>query len=413
MQKALFKENVAHPSLGLRRWIGGLYGSRTGRTHHTHFALTFTTGMSFTVGTGVLVAMNSVSSAGDAYYFDSDTALTRTCDPSDSQNPRNDLVVAKITDNFIAGTTNIDDVIVVKGSPSSTPQDPALPTDGTYVALWRIRVNAQAVALSSLNATDIRPPVIGLAGTPQPAASAADQNLLSNLRAGSSVWREDLKHPVWMDALGAWYDPIQDLLTHLTNSDSNFSSSLANITSKLGLGGLQMGNDYKVDPFLFNGIGVANAALFSSYGSILTFGGTSSGGALQMWVNQSSTVGAGQVAAAMRTYDSATSKWGPWQKLTFQAQRAEWHGRLHVPGATGVSGTVSWYTNRVYWPSGRFSVPPVVTCMFETTPLFDGTARASRLYMYGITTASVGIRYDFEDTYTGPLELHVHAFEEG
>jgi hypothetical protein len=100
------------------------------------------------------------------YAVWNDAATTVTLDAADA-NPRYDLVCARIRDNDpgVGNAVSVVDFTVIKGDPSPTPADKAIPTDGSYLVLARVRVpggSFTTVLPSSID--DLRAQAVALGG---------------------------------------------------------------------------------------------------------------------------------------------------------------------------------------------------------------------------------------------------------
>lgn len=116
-----------------------------------------TPNMSVNVAAGSAFVKNDLATYGGTYHVVNDSVRNLTIAAADATNPRNDLVVARIRDAQYAGAANTWDLFVIGGTPAATPVDPVIPTDGSYLPLARVRVNAAATSIIDANITDLRP----------------------------------------------------------------------------------------------------------------------------------------------------------------------------------------------------------------------------------------------------------------
>jgi hypothetical protein len=183
-------------SLGYCLWLAGqTWNDSIGRNQHvagtfyqaevgggvlydtnTPLQLTLTSGLAFTLATGGGIVP---SSTGDGAYEVYNTALqTLTCNTADPTNPRIDLVCLQVTDNM--NNTSFAQLEIVAGTPAASPSVPATPSNG--IALYQVRVNANAVSLTGANVTDVRTYTAAAGGvlvTPNLAALPAGYNGLT------------------------------------------------------------------------------------------------------------------------------------------------------------------------------------------------------------------------------------------
>jgi hypothetical protein len=148
--------------------------------------------------------------------------------PADPTNPRNDLIIAQQPDTFY-GDGNSDFIVtIVRGTPAGSPVDPTVTGSQDYVALARVRVNANATTITNANITDLRTsghakslPSGGMhnvaLGGILPVESLSVRNALPGTGAypGFTIFRRDTKAiEIWDDANG-WlsYDTVWQTYT--------------------------------------------------------------------------------------------------------------------------------------------------------------------------------------------------------
>lgn len=133
-----------------------------------------TPNMSVNVAAGEAHVNGSETTTQGSYYAYNDAVLNRTIAASDATNPRNDLVVVRVRDQFYSGTFNDGDAFVVPGTPAPSPVDPAAPANSLILA--RVAVAANATTITNANITDLRPQGVlfsNAAANIQPLAAAA------------------------------------------------------------------------------------------------------------------------------------------------------------------------------------------------------------------------------------------------
>lgn len=109
--------------------------------------------------------------------------------------PRNDLVCLRVVDAAVdALVETVGDLAVVRGTPAASPIDPALPVDGSYYPLWRVRVPAAAGYTAITTAMiDRLWQWTCLRGADLPVLSQAERDAIppSQRYQGMRVWRMD------------------------------------------------------------------------------------------------------------------------------------------------------------------------------------------------------------------------------
>lgn len=128
-----------------------------------------------TAGTGTRVVAiaaghafirGATNAAQGVYNVWNDASTNVTLDNGDG-NPRNDLIAVRVTDADpgVGNATTAVEFVTVKGTPAASPQDPAIPTDGSYLVLARVRVPAGSWTTTTAGIIDdLRPSANGLGG---------------------------------------------------------------------------------------------------------------------------------------------------------------------------------------------------------------------------------------------------------
>lgn len=78
----------------------------------------------------------------------------KTVSAADPTNPRHDLVTLQVTDPGSSVAAGSSDVVIVQGTPASSPTDPAAPTGALVIA--RINVRAGSTSIVQNDITDLR-----------------------------------------------------------------------------------------------------------------------------------------------------------------------------------------------------------------------------------------------------------------
>lgn len=139
-----------------RQVIDGII-STPGVTSATSFAIvpSIPAGMSVSVlEGGAYVTGSELLGQGTYHVFNEDT-FDITIPPSNSVNPRIDLIYIRIYDQEIFGTNNMAVVEIQPGDPAISPVVPTLPASS--IPLARVAVGAGVSSISIANITNLRP----------------------------------------------------------------------------------------------------------------------------------------------------------------------------------------------------------------------------------------------------------------
>ena len=114
-----------------------------------------TPNMTVKVNPGVAVIQGSTQTAQGAYTYVLTTAATVDIGTAHGSQIRKDLIVARVRDALVTGsTTDGAPPVVVQGVPGAGT--PALPTDGSYLILGEVNVGAAVTTITSGNVADRR-----------------------------------------------------------------------------------------------------------------------------------------------------------------------------------------------------------------------------------------------------------------
>lgn len=151
-------------------------------------AVTAGSGMSVNVAAGFCCVPNSSSVLQGGYIFGLLNAGTLTLAAADPNNPREDLIVARVYDTGTAGS--FCDVEVVTGTPAPSPVLPAQPANSIPLAF--VQILAGSASVTSANVGDMRSYVVAPGGI-LPITSAASapavpaSQFMYNLQTGTLV----------------------------------------------------------------------------------------------------------------------------------------------------------------------------------------------------------------------------------
>lgn len=122
--------------------------------------------MSVRANPGHLLIQGAQSNTQGAYLLANETVTTLPVTPSNASLPRIDRVVGRILDGTVTGTTTnrVADLVVLPGTPATTPSPPALPVDGSFYVLAEITVPAGASSIINGNIADRRQFTTALGG---------------------------------------------------------------------------------------------------------------------------------------------------------------------------------------------------------------------------------------------------------
>jgi hypothetical protein len=118
------------------------------------------------IAAGHAFVRGATNASQGVYNVWNDAASTIAVDNGDG-NPRYDLVAVRLRDSDpgVNNTTTDVSFVVIKGTPAAAPSDPAVPSDGSYLVLARVRVPAGSwTTVLSTMVDDLRPLANALGG---------------------------------------------------------------------------------------------------------------------------------------------------------------------------------------------------------------------------------------------------------
>lgn len=121
------------------------------------------TGMSVLVARGGCYVKGDQATDQGVYFCYNDGNTAVTISAADLTNPRIDLIVAEVRDNFHGVSGDDWRLRSVTGTPSASPAAPALPA--SCLELARVSVAANTTAITNANITDRRFPISPIGGT--------------------------------------------------------------------------------------------------------------------------------------------------------------------------------------------------------------------------------------------------------
>lgn len=171
----LVAQNPARP-------LGGVSGIAAGSG-----VVVSVSGTTYTVGVHRGVLDLETSPLAGSYFYANDAAVALTGTAANATNPRNDLVVATLSDPAEADGSSAPSVVfsVVTGVAAASPADPSVPARSLAIA----RVSVPKVGGGAATVTMLCPEV-GASGTPVRVRSAAQRDALTPYE-GMQVFRLD------------------------------------------------------------------------------------------------------------------------------------------------------------------------------------------------------------------------------
>lgn len=144
-----------HPAILFRRVLGGFFGEGVAAYNGDDDCLvTPGTGMQVSVARGGTYVQGDNVTAQGLYFCYNDAAVTLSVPASDNSNPRKDIVVARVRDEF-HGTSGDDWVLdYIAGTPAQSPNEPTLPA--TAYKLATVDVAAMTSSIGAGDITDQR-----------------------------------------------------------------------------------------------------------------------------------------------------------------------------------------------------------------------------------------------------------------
>lgn len=153
------------------------------------------------------LALQTVRSAVSGPYvvtLDASETINILSTPAHATNPRDDLIIARVTDTFYGDGSSTFSVEQIVGTPAAVPTDPTVSGSQDYVPLARVRVAALATSIAQGNITDLREGghaksltagrfTVGLGGLlPVGSKTMRDAIAAGALYDGLAVWRTDV-----------------------------------------------------------------------------------------------------------------------------------------------------------------------------------------------------------------------------
>lgn len=307
----IFIDGNSHPAEETRLMYASMMGASTGAftggvgardsahgvANDVDLAVTQngTPNMSVNVAAGGAFVRNGQSANGGVYHLWNDGTLNLAVSAADATNPRRDLVIATIRDNFYGGGGFRDGrIIVVTGTPAASPSDPSLSAYPNALVLARIAVGPGVTSITTANITDLRTRAAALGGVYVGPSTARPTVPM----VGEVMWETDNERLVGYSASNGWVAPGagQTFRNAVMNGDFRVNQRA------LGSGGTTTSGTYGFDRWQMNAVGgtVTYSSQAFTVGTYPTSGYDARNFA--RLVTASQTVGSATHVAWMRQY---------------------------------------------------------------------------------------------------------------
>lgn len=145
-------------------------------------------GMSVVVKSGHAVIGGTQASKQGIYLVANDADVTLSIGASHATLNRIDSVIFKVEDTAYAGGVNSSSVVVVAGTPASSPSAPSLPAN--CIELAQVSILALDTSITNSEITDRRV-YLAATGAPIPVANTAALTALTGTYNGMLAWQRD------------------------------------------------------------------------------------------------------------------------------------------------------------------------------------------------------------------------------
>lgn len=162
---------------------------------------------------GAMIRGGDSGVAIGTWWAFNDTTVNVPISPSDTTNPRYDLVGLHVRDSEYSGNDNDVRLIVVEGTPAASPSDPSLSAHPNFLTLARVEIPASAGSIVDANITSRRSLIAGIGGT---IVCTSTTRPTVSLFEGMTVYETDTNRYLiydgtgWMVISEPWqdYDPV-------------------------------------------------------------------------------------------------------------------------------------------------------------------------------------------------------------
>ena len=209
---AAFMNSVAATTAGGSHGVIGTGGADLAVTQNG------TPNMSVNVGAGraFVRSGNASSIAAGTYAVMNDATVNVSISASDPTNPRIDLVVIQVRDNFYGEAADDVRITVVTGTPAASPAVPALTLFPNALVLAQVAVAAATTTITNANITDKRT-FAAATGAVRPCTSTTRPS--TTIPFGQRIFEIDTGRELMWDQTG-WvimFEPIQAYTPTTTN----------------------------------------------------------------------------------------------------------------------------------------------------------------------------------------------------
>lgn len=137
------------------RLVMGSVVSSSGRVSASDMIVTqsSTPGMRVTVSAGKAWILGTSVSYQGVYNLVNDGPIDVNIAASSTINPRKDIIVGRIQDAAVSGSTNLGSIEVITGTASSSPVTPTVPANSIVLAEVLVAANASAIVTANIDRT--------------------------------------------------------------------------------------------------------------------------------------------------------------------------------------------------------------------------------------------------------------------
>ena len=176
---AIFLQSEAHPAEDVRRWIMALSQDEEGIFFTGDLAPTEkgTPDMSVDIATGRCLIKGDEDTYQGSYFCDNRGTTNVAIAAADPDDPRIDIIVAKVEDSEYSGATDAWSIVAVTGTPAGSPSAPSAPSNSIPIAT--VAVAALASSIVDANITDDTVLIVS-AGSLDTRLTTAEASIVTN-----------------------------------------------------------------------------------------------------------------------------------------------------------------------------------------------------------------------------------------
>ena len=176
---AIFLQSEAHPAEDVRRWVMALSQDEEGIFFTGDLAPTEkgTPDMSVDIATGRCLIKGDEDTYQGSYFCDNRGTSNIAIAAADPDDPRIDIIVAKVEDSEYSGATDAWSIVAVTGTPAGSPSAPSAPSNSIPIAT--VAVAALASSIVDANITDDTVLIVS-AGSLDTRLTTAEASIVTN-----------------------------------------------------------------------------------------------------------------------------------------------------------------------------------------------------------------------------------------